>query len=528
MKLRIKGMKSFWDDYKRTKRGVVGLIFICIFAFLAVSGPNITPFDPLNPLIEDYPAGSVPIASELAAPTFQKYLLMVDLSENMKVIPDHKLSLNETFKRWVAYSNTQLVNVAYTQNEGYESDGAIKVTYATHTEPPPKPVATRLIYNFTYPYKTPPGNGGFYVHLSFKVAGDVTPDSTVNIKPYLRRIQGPNPLENYTWPLKTYESGQLVYVYPLYTRTPLTFTAPKGWSHVWIRSIGLESFMPAYTPFPWKTVFPTAGNYTFDVEIEIKDKVKGEKSISILLDNLDVLIYGQAFGNLGTDGQRGRPRDIFTSILYGARLSVFLGLTCAFLSVTIGLIIGLVSGYFGGVIDEVLMRITDILMCLPGLPLILVLIAVLGRSIITLLIILSCLGWMGFARNVRSLTLSIRERAFVEAARASGARGLYIVFSHVFPNVITLAYLALAFSVPSIVLTEAALSWLGFYDPKIVTWGRMLSEFTESGVASTSGFSEYWWWIICPGVMISLLTISFILVGYSLDEILNPRLRMRR
>lgn len=524
----IKAIKSFWNEYKRVKRGVVGLILICIFTLVAIIGPYMTPYDPLYPKITEYPAGSAPIASELAQPYLHKLLPGGDaLSENMRAVSDYKISSFEEFQKWSKHVASQNIEVTYTSTEGYHNDGAIIVTYSSATALPTSTSAS-LSYNFRYPFKNPPGRGGFQIHISYKVDGNFTEETRVTIELFIKRIQGSEPLPNYEWRFTTREDGNIVYIYPMYTDIPLRVNRPLNWTHRWIRSTGLWIRAPEYTALPWAKVFPTIGDYVLEVKLTFEDKAQNEKVMRVYLDNLDILIYGQVFGIFGTDGQKGTPRDMLSNLIYGARLSVFLGLAAAAISVTIGLFIGLLSGYFGGILDEVLMRITDVLMCLPGLPLILVLIAVLGRSIVTLLILLSFLGWMGFARQIRSLALSIRERAFVEAAKAAGASGFYIVTRHIFPNVITLVYLALALSVPGVVLSEAALSWLGLYDPKIVSWGRVLSEFTNSGIASTAGFYDYWWWVVLPGAMISLLTISFILLGYSLDEILNPRLRMRR
>jgi len=528
IQLQLEAIKSFWNEFKRVKRGVAGLIIICIFTLLAIIGPYITPYDPLYPKITEYPAGPAPIASELAQPYLHKLLPGGDaLSENMRAVSDYKISSYETFQNWSKRVTGQNIEVAYTPNEGYHNDGAIKITYTSATAQP-NPTSVSLTYNFKYPFKNPPGRGGFQLHISYKVDGNFTTESTVTIELFIKRIQGSEPLPNYYWRFTTIEDGTVVYIYPIYSDIPLSVNKPLNWTHKWLRSTGLWRIAPEYTALPWEKVFPTAGDYAFEVKLTFEDKAQSAKTMTVYLDNLDILIYGQVFGIFGSDGQKGTPRDMLSNLIYGARLSVFLGLSAAAISVTIGLFVGLLSGYFGGILDEVLMRITDILMCLPGLPLILVLIAVLGRSIVTLLILLSFLSWMGFAREIRSLTLSIRERAFVEAAKAAGAGGVYIVTHHILPNVISLVYLSLALSVPGVVLSEAALSWLGLYDPKVVSWGRVLSEFTNSGVASTTGFQNYWWWVILPGAMISLLTISFILLGYSLDEILNPRLRMRR
>jgi peptide/nickel transport system permease protein len=149
-------------------------------------------------------------------------------------------------------------------------------------------------------------------------------------------------------------------------------------------------------------------------------------------------------------------------------------------------------------------------------------------SIWNIIIILSFLGWMSFSRTVRSMVLSLRERAFVEAAKAAGASTSYIIFRHILPNVFALVYITLATSVPGAIITEASLSWLGLGDPSVPSWGKTLYDFNVSGIAVSKGLSEYWFWIFPPCIAIMTLAIAFILIGFALDEILNPRLRMRR
>ncbi|MCZ2809772.1 MAG: ABC transporter permease, partial [Candidatus Bathyarchaeota archaeon] len=183
---------------------------------------------------------------------------------------------------------------------------------------------------------------------------------------------------------------------------------------------------------------------------------------------------------------------------------------------------GIVSGYVGRIVDEVLMRFSDMLLVLPGLPLLIVLISVLGTSLWNIIFIIGVLGWMGFARVVRSQTLSLKERPFVEAAKAVGAGRLHIIVKHILPNVVSLIYVSLALAVPTAIILEAALSWLGLFDPSVMSWGRMLRD------AQANNGIEMLWWIIPPGISIALVSLSFILLGYALDEILNPKLRRRR
>jgi len=213
-------------------------------------------------------------------------------------------------------------------------------------------------------------------------------------------------------------------------------------------------------------------------------------------------------------------------LIHGTRLSLYLGITVSVLTIALGLIVGLAAGYIGSFVDQALMRFNDLMLCLPTLPLLIVLAAVLGTTMENLMVILVLLGWNGFARVVRSLTLSLKERPFVEAAKAVGGGTGYTILKHILPNVMSVVYVSLATSVPGAVTAEASLSWLGFYDPTRMSWGRMLFNATVEGGTALAVANPFW--IIVPGLMISLLAVSFILLGYALDEILNPRLRMRR
>ena len=128
-----------------------------------------------------------------------------------------------------------------------------------------------------------------------------------------------------------------------------------------------------------------------------------------------------------------------------------------------------------------------------------------------------------FARLVRSMILSLRERPFVESAKAVGAGNLHIMSAHILPNVMALVYVTLAMTVPSSIVAEAALSWLGFFDPNVMSWGRMLRD-----IQAGPGYITYWWWVVPPGLLISIVALSFIFIGYALDEILNPKFRERK
>lgn len=265
---------------------------------------------------------------------------------------------------------------------------------------------------------------------------------------------------------------------------------------------------------------PVPGRYRLGIEITFVDTSFRDENVSTTLyvDDFALRLYGTSFGLLGSD-QYGR--DLFAQLIYGTRISLYLGILVAIVSVTIGLGVGLLAGYVGGAADQFLMRFNDLMLVLPSLPLMIVLVAVLGARIENLIVLLGFLGWNGFARLVRSQVLSLKERPFVEAAKASGAGTGHIVIRHIMPHVMALVYVSLATAVPGAITTEAALSFLGFYDPNRMSWGRMLRE------VFVAGATRNWWWIIPPGLCIALVAMAFILLGFALDEILNPKLRLR-
>ena len=226
------------------------------------------------------------------------------------------------------------------------------------------------------------------------------------------------------------------------------------------------------------------------------------------------------------------PTALMLAILYGTRVSLIVGLAASVGAVGIGTLIGIVAGYMGGKVDEILMRIVDFMMTLPGLPLLIVLAVVLrgggaALGLWPMVGVMVILGWPGTARVVRSQTLSLKERAFIEAVRAIGAGDRYILFRHILPNVMPLVFTSMVLRVPSAILGEANLTFLGLgVDPsRNISWGVILYQaFKVYGVTI---IIEKPWVPIPPGLAITLLAYATVLVGYAMDEILNPRLRAR-
>lgn len=214
-------------------------------------------------------------------------------------------------------------------------------------------------------------------------------------------------------------------------------------------------------------------------------------------------------------------RDIFSQVLTGARVAFLIGVSAAFMAVAIGTMVGMVAGYFGGTVDALLMRLADIVMVLPGLLVILILSSVVGQlSIWNLVVIVALLKWAGVSRVIRSQTLSLKVRPYIEAAKVAGASHARVLMKHVLPNVLPLSFLYMTFGVTSAILIEAALSFLGFGDPSTVSWGMMLQWVWKTGHMFRAPY-----WLLPPGICISLITLSFYLIGRAMDEVLNPRLR---
>lgn len=221
-------------------------------------------------------------------------------------------------------------------------------------------------------------------------------------------------------------------------------------------------------------------------------------------------------------------QDIFSELIFGTRVSLTIGFMAAFFTVIIGTLIGVVSGFIGGAVDEVLMRFTDVVMILPSIPLMILLMALFGKqSFMIMILVLSIMGWTGTARLVRSSTLSIKERTYVEAAKAIGAGDRHIITKHVLPNVSPLIMATMIYQVAGAMMAEAGLAFLGLGDPSKKSWGMILHYAETSGGWYANMGYPAWWWIIPPGLCVALTVASLVLIGQAMEEIINPRLRRR-
>lgn len=220
---------------------------------------------------------------------------------------------------------------------------------------------------------------------------------------------------------------------------------------------------------------------------------------------------------LGTDAL---GRDVLSRLIYGARISVVVGLAAVVIGGILGTVLGLVAGYFGGWIDDIIMRIADIQLAFPFILLAIMFLIVLGPGVWNLIIILGIGQWVTYARIARGQTIAQREKEYVDAAKALGARTSTILFQTILPNILAPLTVIASFNVASVILSEAALSFLGLgVPPTVPTWGGMLAESREQLLAGR------WWLAIFPGVAIMATVLSFNILGDWLRDFLDPRLK---
>lgn len=486
-----KGAASdFWARFRRSSSGMIGLGILAVFVLLAIFAPYVTSYDPLKDMY---------LADKMARPVW------------LGIFPGYRntprtirLDLSDA-KAWEVAQNGgfEITNEEYHETASMvmvpsASGPAVEATAPEQGEASEAGVpsqAVQLVKTVPYRYDAP---GAFEVLFSY--AAENMGDSSADLDVSLVTPGG----EVYSlW--NTTVTGDAI----------LTPVRIDSRDLVLKMRLNLGLFADVA-----QEVFKEHGDYKLVMTTTYRGQSGDAGAPRIIVGGTKFNILGKLHGALGVDHMGS---DLWSQLVYGARISLVIGIATALIAVAIGTTIGIVSGYLGGVVDEVLMRIADIMLSIPTLPVLILLASLLGKSIVNIVILVSIFAWMGVARIVRSQTLTLKERAFVEAAKAAGAGEGYVMFTHILPNVVPLVFASLVLQIPGAILYEAALSFLGLGDPRIPTWGRMLHNARGFGA-----FTELaWWWIIPPGLAITLLSLAFVLIGNTVDEILNPRYRER-
>lgn len=210
-------------------------------------------------------------------------------------------------------------------------------------------------------------------------------------------------------------------------------------------------------------------------------------------------------------------RDVFSRVVYGSRISLFVGIVAVGISVAAGVVLGLISGYFGGWADSIIMRFTDVMLCFPSFFLILAVIAFLNPSIINVMVVIGLTGWMGVARLVRAETMSVKNREYIIAAHLAGLSHARILFKHILPNVLAPVFVTAALGMAGAILTESSLSFLGLgVQPPTPSWGNILTSGKDNIMFA-------WWLSFFPGVAILLTALGYNMLGEGLRDIIDPK-----
>lgn len=504
----MKKIRGFWEEFHRNKIGFLGLLILSVYVVAAFGAPYLTPYRPRTQ--KHRPPR---VATSYAAPAWAT------------IFPQYR-NLNPTV-RIPLFKNAQLIDVT----GPVSIDDNLQKPYMEFSADT-KTNATVLLDlgNFSYTYPPPPEYTSSIPYRFEFENTEVQFDLVLRTK------------ENSKWNTYLQDPTQAVIGRSTKYR-PVDVTIKNASGHMIHLKINVsegefiensETQTSINRLFAWKfkeqihalsaapIIFSTKGEYNLQLEITFKTIPPHKGAYArVTLEGGDLTLWGRIHGILGTN-QYGH--DVWTELVYGAQISLIVGLLSAIISTTLGIFFGTIAGYVGGAVDELTMRTVDILLSLPVLPILLILIRYFEPNVYYIVVLIAIFGWQGLTRIIRSKVLSLKEMPFIESGKASGASAFYIMRRHIIPNVLPIASAALVLAVPAAILAEAALSFLGFGDPNVPTWGRMLY-LTREGAF---GANLAWWYFLPPGLAITTLCLAFVFIGHAVDEIVNPKLRRRR
>ena len=453
---------EFWREFRKVRSGVFGLIFLAIFICILIFEPLIVPYPEANEKWRDI--------------TYWQDLPSSAPPSWINLFTSKKRAVSESIEEY-AFSET-LAGAMRIQEYVFEYDYSASVAPSDvvfHASGVGKPT---VVISIQRP-------DGLSIDLYRKqLEMSPTQDARVSID---RSAQ--TAAMNFG---KKYSPSEGVQLQTIKTTDVLFSEAKQG---------------------IFRSPSPLVGIYKLKVTLLLQ---KAEEKI----EDAFVTVAGRVHGILGTDNSK---RDIWSGVIAGVKWAMLIGLLTALVSVSIGVVYGVISAYVGGWKDSLMQRIFEIFMSVPMLPVLIVMSAVFKPNIWVMIGIMCIFYWVGPVKTVRSMGLQIKEETYIEASRALGASNTRIIFKHMVPLLIPYAFASMALNVPGAIVVEATISLLGLGDATSVTWGQILQA-ANSGGAMLSGM---WWWVVPPGMAIAFMGMTFAFVGFAMDKILNPKLKTR-
>jgi len=453
---------EFWREFRKVRSGVVGLIFLAIFVCILIFEPVIVPYPEANEKWRDI--------------TYWQDLPSSAPPSWINFFTSKKRAVSESIEEY-AFSET-LAGAMRIQEFVFEYDYSASVAPSDvvfHASGVGKPT---VVISIQRP-------DGLSIDLYRKqLEMSPTQDARVSID---RSAQ--TAAMNFG---KKYSPSEGVQLQTIKTTDVLFSEAKQG---------------------IFRSPSPLDGIYKLKVTLLLQ---KAEEKI----EDTFVTVAGRVHGILGTDNSK---RDIWSGVIAGVKWAMLIGLLTALVSVSVGVVYGVISAYVGGWKDSLMQRIFEIFISVPMLPVLIVMSAVFKPNIWVMIGIMCIFYWVGPVKTVRSMGLQIKEETYIEASRALGASNTRIIFKHMVPLLIPYAFASMALNVPGAIVVEATISLLGLGDATIVTWGQILQA-ANSGGAMLSGM---WWWVVPPGMAIAFMGMTFAFVGFAMDKILNPKLKTR-
>ncbi|UCE09674.1 MAG: ABC transporter permease, partial [Candidatus Thorarchaeota archaeon] len=476
---------GFTREFRRHRIGIVGIIILLTFTGMAIGAPFLVEHDP-DPANKVAPAFLAPAWMS----TFDPEGVITK-----EYLPDDNLLISPpVFQAGVSDSQ---YSFAYSDGDGMPLDSHVNLTwtyiageggnFVNDPEDDGTDYADMIYFTqqLEWEYERLPSD----VNVSLEFATTMTGD-------FGSREEGGLMFKIYIWIIDSSGNWRRIYKsFPPYSdsfierRVDLSyFDIIEGW-----RGMVMNEEQWQEDPDDILTVAvglaPTA---VFENFLGSTPWVDWSGSVTLTVRRISLVAHGEYFGLLGTTD---KGADAWSQLVYGSRVSLIIGTLATALSTVVGVAVGMAAGYFGGKTDEVLMRIVDFLLVIPGLPLMMVMAAFLGPKVENIIIVIAILGWTGTSRLIRSQVMAEKNKAYVESARAIGASDTYIMFRHILPNVTPILFADITLGVVGAILSESGLAFLGLTDPSQPSWGRMLADAQGSG-----GFSNgAWWVVIFPG-----------------------------